>query len=475
MRKSTVKAGQRVHEIVELVLGRTGEGNLRAYLATSTLGVFLLQILSIGLSFGSVVLLARLLGTTGYGIYAYVWSLMLFLTTVVTFGLPQLLIRNISVYRAQERWDLIKGLLHFADRTILIVSFCLSILLSLGIWLFSGHLSFQTLMTFLVALLILPLLGLLRMRRMALQGFGRIIQGEMLEYALAPMMFLTLILGMYFLEQEITPLAAIGMQVAALGVTFSIGEIMLKRQLSIPIRAAVSTLELQEWLHRAFPLLLIMLLQVANRYVDILMLGPIKGAEAVGLYKVAFQVAMLVGLILQAVSVAIGPTIATLHVRGERTRLQRVITQGTRAAFLISLPLALAWVLTGQWFLGWVFGQEFTASAVTLALLTIGQLGNLIAGPAHQVLIMTNQEDKVIKGWALAVGINVSLNTIFIPRWGIEGAAITTLISMMVWNILLTVWIYKELGIYMSILGPSLRRIQRWGGNGISRSRWREC
>jgi O-antigen/teichoic acid export membrane protein len=300
------------------------------------------------------------------------------------------------------------------------------------------------------------------MRRMALQGLGRIIQGEMLEYFFSPIMFIALILRTYFLGQEITPPAVIGMRVIASGITFLIGVAMLKGHLPKPAREAMYTFEAREWLRSALPLLLIMLLQVANRYADILMLGPIKGPEAVGLYKVAFQVAMLAGFTLQAVSVAIGPTIASLHVKRERARLQRVITQGTRAAFLISLPLGLAWVLAGRWFLAMLFGQEYIGTAMTLALLTVGQLINLIAGPVHQVLIMTSHEDKATKGWALAVGINVSLNAIFIPWWGIEGAAIATLVSMVVWNILLAVWIYKELSIYMSVLGSNLRRIQEW-------------
>ena len=461
-----IKAEQRVRRcgfgIIEVIVRKTGQGNLRTHLITSTLGVFLLQILSVALAFGSSILLARILGAAGYGIYSYVWSLIMLLTTIVTFGLPQLLIRNISASLTQEKWELMRGLLRFANYTVLIVSLCLITVLIFGIWLISHYFSIssRTLTTFLVSLPVLPLLGFLRVRRMTLQGLGRIIQGELLEYAFAPALFLALILGMCFvLKQEITPPAAIGMQVLAFMITFLVGDTMLKRYLPTSIRETTYTLKVQEWLQSALPLLLIALLQVANRYADILMIGPIKGAEAVGLFKVAFQVTMLVSFTLQAVSVAIGPTIASLLVKNERARLQRIITQGTRAAFLISLPLGIAWILAGQWLLGTIFGQEYVSSSITLALLTIGQLINLMAGPSHTVLIMAGYEDRAIKGWALAVGIHVFLNAIFIPLWGIEGAAIATLISIIVWNALLAAWIYKELGIYMSVLGPSLRRL----------------
>jgi len=66
---------------------------------------FVLRAISIGLGFLSTVLLARLLGAEGYGIYSYVFAWVMLLSILAQAGLPDLVVRETAQGIAQNRPD----------------------------------------------------------------------------------------------------------------------------------------------------------------------------------------------------------------------------------------------------------------------------------------------------------------------------------------------------------------------------------
>ena len=49
--------------------------------------------------------------------------------------------------------------------------------------------------------------------------------------------------------------------------------------------------------------------------------------------------------------------------------------------------------------------------------------------------------------------LNVVLNAMMIPRWGIAGAATATAFVMILWNSMLAIVVYKRLGVHSTVLG----------------------
>ena len=155
---------------------------------------------------------------------------------------------------------------------------------------------------------------------------------------------------------------------------------------------------------------------------------------------------------------ALAPAVASLHIAGDMQRLQRVVTASARAMLAISLPIALVMIVFGQPVLV-IFGPEFTQGATALAILSTGQLVNVAMGSVGLLLMMTGHERDTAWGVGIATVVNVALNGLLIPRWGIEGAAVATATSLVVWNLLLAVWVYRKLGIHCTALGAvSIRR-----------------
>ena len=66
---------------------------------------------------------------------------------------------------------------------------------------------------------------------------------------------------------------------------------------------------------------------------------------------------------------------------------------------------------------------------------------------------MTGYERNVAVCTGISAILNVILNAALIPEFGVEGAAYSTAISMILWNIPLIFLVYKRLENYSTALG----------------------
>ncbi|NJS15844.1 MAG: flippase, partial [Nostocaceae cyanobacterium CSU_2_110] len=69
------------------------------------------------------------------------------------------------------------------------------------------------------------------------------------------------------------------------------------------------------------------------------------------------------------------------------------------------------------------------------------------------ILVMTGNEKVAAVGVMISTGINVSLNALLIPRFGIQGAAFATGTSFVVWNTLLMWETRRRLRLHPTIFG----------------------
>ncbi|MHC4359170.1 MAG: oligosaccharide flippase family protein, partial [Planctomycetota bacterium] len=403
--------------------------------------------------FSIAVFLARWLGVSEYGVYAYIMAWITLLVVPAVLGLDNLLIRNIAAYRVESMWGLMAGLLRWANRAALVASLGLALLAAIVSWALSPHINQRMLFAFWVVLPLLPLVTLTRLRQAAMQGLHRVVVGQLPELLILPMLFISLIGGAYLVVGEsLTAPQAIGMNVVAAGVAFLIGTYLLYKALPPIAKKASPDYQTRVWLTSALPLLFVGVIGVFNYRIDTLMLGALKGAEPVGIYVVASRGAELIVFIMSALIPALAPTIAGLYAGGEIDRLQKVTTICTRVTFFFSLPIAVGMIAFGYWFLV-LFGSEFTQGQRGLAILGVGQLSHLVMGPVAWLLVMTSHERVAAIGIGISAVLNVILNAILIPPWGLEGAATATTTSTILWSILMAIWVHRTIGIHSTVFG----------------------
>ena len=177
--------------------------------------------------------------------------------------------------------------------------------------------------------------------------------------------------------------------------------------------------------------------------IDIIILSIYEGFDQIAYYSVSVKLAMLTTLALMSVNIVIAPRIAEIYENQKMQKLQMLIKHSTRIIFLISICLLSVLFFFSEEILG-LFGQGYVIANNALLFLLAAQFFNALSGPGAIYLNMTGRQKTLNKILVSALIINISLNFYLIPIQGINGAAIATLVSLIIWNTIATVLIYSR-------------------------------
>jgi len=401
------------------------------------------------------VVLARNLGAAGYGIYSYVFALITFLTIPAQFGLPQLVVRETARAQSSSDWSALRGIWCWALLIMVVSSAGLAVLGGGAAWVASAHFSPVQLETFAWGLALLPVLVMARLGGAALRGLRHVVAGLLPDTVLRPGLLVLFVLALSLgAGDALTADSAMALHVGATALAVVVATITLRRVRPPEAGFAPPRFEHGAWGRAVLPLGLTASMMLINRHADILLLGLFVDAERVGVYRVAAQAAMLVAFGLQTVNLVAAPQFARMHDQGDRQRLQRLATGCARASLAVALPAALVFILFGEWLLRFLVGVEYVGGASALAILAVGHLVSASMGSVGLLLNMTDHEGVVTRTVALAAGGNILANLAFIPVWGMNGAAVATAITFVVWNVLLMRAVNKRLGFDSTALTP---------------------
>ena len=187
------------------------------------------------------------------------------------------------------------------------------------------------------------------------------------------------------------------------------------------------------------------------------MIGMFLQPSAVAYYFAAARTATLVTFFFASISALSGPRVAELHAQGRKQELQELIEGIAPWIALPATAVTIVLVAGGSLLLK-LFGQGFEVAWLALVLLAIGNLVTSVTGPAGMLLNMTGHQDTTAKIYATAAVANVALNAIFIPRFGLSGAALATAISISTMSSFLVVLADRKLGIRTSVLSLGFRK-----------------
>ena len=177
--------------------------------------------------------------------------------------------------------------------------------------------------------------------------------------------------------------------------------------------------------------------------IDVIILSIYEGFDLIAYYSVSVKLAMLTTLALMSVNIVIAPRIAEIYENQKMQKLQKLIKHSTRIIFLISICVLSVLFFFSEEILG-LFGQGYVIANNALLFLLAAQIFNAVSGPGAIYLNMTGRQKTLNKILVFGLIINISLNFYLIPTEGINGAAIATLISLIVWNTITTIAIYSK-------------------------------
>ncbi len=417
---------------------------------TSTIS-FIVKIVGMGIAFLLQLYLARLLKVDEFGIYIYVLTWMNLLLLLVTHGWDTSSIRFVSEYFSQSKWGLLKGFIVTSRRFTLLSSIIVSIGALITLYVFEMSIAASISTVFVFGCLLLPINTILQITCASIQGMKRVVLSQIPQNIIRPILFgIVLVVGSAISDVNFLASEAMLLNVTSAFLTLII-TVMIYKSITPPeIITSSAKFEVKTWFKTALPLLLVSgFIMLMNR-LDILMLGAMMSASEAGIYSVSSRVAELASFGLVVVNAVMAPMIADMFASKKHEELQKIVSQSVLGISLVTLFISMVLIVFGKNIIS-LFGEGFEAGEKALYILVIGQFVNSLTGSVGFLMTMTGRQKAAAKILGSVAIINVFLNLMLIPEYGMEGAAYATAASMMLWNVLMVWVVRKKVGVYPTV------------------------
>lgn len=397
------------------------------------------------LSFIFRLLIARYGAPADYGMFSLATAVLNIAALLAGMGLYQGATRYIAFYRGKDDAARVKSTISASIK----LSAVASIVLSLAIFLAAEPMALSLFHTPELVLPLkifaagIPFFTLIQVLVGVFRGFDRIEPTAIFQYLMLNVLFLILLFLIVIAGLPV--ITIFYAYLVALFITFCALAAYTARRLphqtgsDTGINAPPITRQL---LLFSLPLLGVNVFGMVTMWTDTLMLGYFKTPEIVGLYNAAAPLARFISEPLAALILIYLPVATGLFSRNRISELRTTYAVSTRWLVFITMPLFLVLFLFPEAVLGLFFGAEYTPAAVALRIMSLGFIVNNLLGPngatvaaiGHPVFLMWTN---------LAIAaINITLNILLIPPLGIVGAAISSVTSVTLVNILRSVKLY---------------------------------
>lgn len=412
----------------------------RGAIGRSTAATAGIQIVATVASFGTSLLYARVMGPHDFGLYAYVTAWTALLTIPVALGLQSYLVRegasHLGAQHTLRRW---------ADSRVFVAGLLSACLLLIAAAVPAAG---QARLLFVIASPI-PLLAALAQVRQGLLCSLKLVATSQWPLAFGPLIMLLTMLGLWLWRGGFVAWEAMVAALAAACIILIIGQIQLK----LATRYKPATPRPPVKLRAALPFMMLGALSLVHDRADIVLLGTLRGPHDTGIYAIVARGAATVAFLAAVVDMIVAPRYATMHRNGDRVTMQRLLTAAARRVFIVSLPLAILFLVAARPLLEFLYGHPYGDGATALRILTIGYLSVLFTGSTASLANMTGHEHLTLYSVITSVVVNIALNLVLIPVYGMNGSAAATAISFFLYNTIQWIWVRTQMGLRPGVLG----------------------
>lgn len=395
-----------------------------------------------------LIMCARILGPFWMGVYILGMSFVLLLAIVGRMGFQISLVRFVSIYSREKSEHKLKGVLGFS----FFVSFITSTIIATGLFFLSDFLSSSVFHNPELALplkafsLGIPLYTVLYLFLAVFLGLGDMKNKAVID-AMQPLsvcvLFLVLI---FFVESKIW--AAIFAYLISLIISVAIGMLNLARKLPFLFDTNIKAhIEQKTILMYTLPLSLGAVTSILFQRTDTVILGFFRPATDVGIYGLAASIAFGITFFLYVFNQVFAPIIAGYYNSKRIKELEYLFKTITRWVFMLTFPLFLFILLLRSEIMLFL-GKAYVQGAPVLLVLALAQLFNISVGSVTYMLSMTAHPRIFLINSVIGNAVNIILNIILIPRFGIMGAAFATGLAIITWNSLNLAFVYKKIHIH---------------------------
>lgn len=428
--------------MLKMILDKIKNGEM----AKNSLIALFLKVVGIGLLFALSLFLTNNFSADLVGQYGFARSVLLILGGFSVVGTEQSVIYYTGYLKSKNAVSNIKDI-YFKSLKLI---FCSCLILLFGIFLINEDFinsSFEVNNPF--ALIKMVIINLFLYSVMMLNiGVFRALDNITLSETYRNVLMYILYFGMAYLllfnHLEKWIVEAYLVSYAILGLTSSVQIYFLFKKLG-KINPAFK-ITTQKVFKISYPMALNTMTFFILQSVGVILLGKFDSFETVAFYDTAVRVASLTALGTMSVSIAIAPKLAEDYSKNDFKELAKTYQSAIKMMTVLSIPALIILLIFPGFVLG-LFGSEYKSAKTALYILVIAQFLTTFMGGAGTYMNMTGKQKILHRILIFACVLNIALNYWLIPVMGMNGSALAAGISMVGWNILATVYIYKKDGI----------------------------
>ena len=397
--------------------------------------------------FAIAFLLARSLGAGGYGLYVLAVSAATLFSGISVLGLDDAMVRYVAIASARRDDAAVRGTVQIG----VFASAATGVLAGVGLYLgaepiATGLFDEPRLTRLLqVVALAVPFLSVSNVLAGTARGLHRMDVAALAENVVQSVVRLTLLVVIFLLTGLSTATAVVVFGVSDVAATITTITLLRRR---VPAMTASQPVrrDSRAVFRFALPLWFAGLLRQFRRNIESLLLGATSSVGNVGVFAVVNKINLVGHVWLLSILMAVKPTMAQLHDRGDRTELARVYTATTRWSLTLALPCVIGMVLYREPLLA-AFGTSFTAGSTALIILAMAELANAGTGTCGSMIDMTGHTRLKVANAVLWTALLIGGGVVLIPRWGVVGAATASFVAIATVNLLTVaeVWVAEHL------------------------------
>ena len=424
---------------------------------------FLLRVFGTITGFAFTLMVTRQLGATAWGIYTLVITILQISSVVATAGLDNAILKFTAEYSAQKRGDTVRKIYYLTISVVFLLSTILSFFLyTLSPFLAEDIFGKPYLISYirLASLFLLPF-SLLSVNIEGLRAFKQI-KSYVFFQGIFPSSFALLLVFLSFsLSSELSNIRVVLTIYLFSTTTSSIGGLLLMINQISRLPQKGESLPFSYVFSVSFPMFLSRFLFISMSWIGIFMIGIWCNNKDIGIYNVAFRLASLTSFTLVAINTITAPKLAEFWGNKDLKNLKKIAKQSAKLSFWASFPILTLYLLFPGWIME-IFGKEFREGKVTLVILALAYLIDASGGSKGFLLQMTKfQKENVLVLLTMLI-TNFTSNIFFIPKFGIVGAALSFLLSIITGNIIIAYIIYTRFKFSIYYLPLPLENTIKW-------------
>ncbi len=397
------------------------------------------------LLYGMNVTLARMLGPMDYGNYKVAEAFFKLGAIIAIMGGANAVAKFLVDHIKDRNSEKIGEFVRFYFVLALVVSICISLLVFWGnraeFKLFDG----EGYHPVLLATWIIPILAASSLICGIFQVSKRLDLAFIPARIINPILITILCTAYYYIFGNLNGQVAIA---AALTVELALLVWLFFKSRSLGLIAfgqKTQTTKPASWLKVSIPLMIVFVMQTMMRQIDIYMIEYMAGEASVGHFAAAQTISMATGTARIAVYALLTP-MAVNAIKAGYSQIAPLNWTFMKVMFISIIIVGGVTAFFGHPILE-LFGHDSESAYRTLIYLILGAVFHSIFGLPAVWLQYSGHEKTVMTVLVLSIVLNGVLNALLIPVFEIEGAAISTCISLVVSSAILTIKMYSSLKI----------------------------